>query len=564
LLKPGQVTSEPDTGEDAIAQTETTKPPAKPAAFSVVDWLALAVLLAAAVIAAFTFRDYGLGWDDYTHSQYGDLLLKLYGSGFADQRALSFVNLYKYGGGFDMAAGLAAKVLPFDLFETRRLAGAAIGLIGLFVTWRLGRRLGGQVAGLVALVLLATCPLYYGHMYMNAKDAPFATAMAVLLLGIVRAFDEYPRPSARTMALAGVGLGLAFGSRVLAGIAAPCALAALALILVTEIRTAGWKPAAQRLGQFIAALWPALPLGYLIMGLLWPWSVLSPLNPLYAAEYFDTFFEKPWKEMYEGRLIAVPDMPASYLPHLFALTLPEIMLVLGLIGTVGAFVVASLHRAPLNRRATLLVVALAAVFPIALALIARPALYNGLRHFVFVVPPFAALGGVAAGWLADRAIHYGKPAIAALAAVVIAGVALPIVDMVRLHPYEYTSFNTASGGVRAAQNDYMLDYWGLSFKQAGQQLRARLSAMHARAPGGRRWVVAVCGRAPAADVALGPQFETTFDQKKADFAMSLGTFYCRHLQGPVLVQIEREGVTYATVYDLRGRPPQPLLTIPPP
>src|SRR5262249_8544378 len=64
------------------------------------DRLAIGVLLVIAVVAALTFRDYGLGWDDYTHSQYGDLLLKLYGSGFTDQRALSFVNLYKYGGGF--------------------------------------------------------------------------------------------------------------------------------------------------------------------------------------------------------------------------------------------------------------------------------------------------------------------------------------------------------------------------------------------------------------------------------------------------------------------------------
>ena len=63
-------------------------------------------------------------------------------------------------------------------------------------------------------------------MFMNAKDAPFATAMAVLLLGIVRALDEYPQPNARTVALAGVGLGLAFGSRILAGVAAPCAFAA--------------------------------------------------------------------------------------------------------------------------------------------------------------------------------------------------------------------------------------------------------------------------------------------------------------------------------------------------
>ena len=61
------------------------------------------------------------------------------------------------------------------------------------VTWRLGRRLGGPLAGLIALLLLATCPLYYGHMFMNAKDAPFAVAMAIALLGTVRAFEEFAR-----------------------------------------------------------------------------------------------------------------------------------------------------------------------------------------------------------------------------------------------------------------------------------------------------------------------------------------------------------------------------------
>src|SRR6202795_1769100 len=105
-----------------------------------------------AVIGALTFRAYGLGWDDYTHAEYADLLLALYGSGFTDTRAFSFVNLYMYGGGFDMAAALAAKVLPFGLFETRRLIGAAVGIIGLFVTWRLGRRLGGPLAGLIGLI----------------------------------------------------------------------------------------------------------------------------------------------------------------------------------------------------------------------------------------------------------------------------------------------------------------------------------------------------------------------------------------------------------------------------
>src|ERR1700745_1075608 len=184
------------------------------------DVVAITVLSIVAIIAALTFRDYGLGWDDYTHAEYGDLLLSLYGSGFRDTQALSFVNLYMYGGGFDMLAALLAKISPFALFETRRLGGAAVGLIGLFIVWRVARRVGGSKAGLFALVLLCVSPLYYGHMYMNVKDAPFAVAMALLLLGLVRALEEYPRPVPPTVAIFAVGLGLSLGTRVIGGIAA--------------------------------------------------------------------------------------------------------------------------------------------------------------------------------------------------------------------------------------------------------------------------------------------------------------------------------------------------------
>jgi hypothetical protein len=526
--------------------------------------LSLAVLALVAIVAVFTFRDYGLGWDDYTHSQYGDLLLKLYGSGFADDRALSFVNLFKYGGGFDMLAALAAKVLPFGLFETRRLIGAVIGIIGLFVTWRLGRRVGGPIAGCAALILLATCPLYYGHMFINPKDAPFATAMVILLFGIVRALDEYPRPSIRAVVIVGIGLGVAFGSRVLAGIAAPCALVGLLFIIAMDVRANGLKPAAQHLGQFIWIMLPALGLGYIIMGLLWPWSVVSPLNPLHAAEYFDTFFEKPWEELYAGQQIPVPNMPPSYLPRLFALKLPEIVTALGVLGFAGIVQLATRSAVPVNRRASLIMLSLAVILPIAVAMVMRPALYNGVRHFIFVVPPFAVIGGLAVALLVKRAKRYGKVALGVVTVVFAGGVTLPVIEMVRLHPYQYTSFNLASGGVPMAHDNYMLDYWGLAFKQAAEELRERLKAAGEKPPAGRKWVVAICGPQPGAEVSLGPQFETTYDQKLADFAMALGTFYCRHLQAPIMATVEREGVVYATVYDFRGRAPEPLTTIPPP
>ncbi len=530
----------------------------------VADRMAVAVLAAVVIVAALTFRDYGLAWDDYTHSQYGDLLLKLYGSGFDDKRALSFVNLYMYGGGFDMAAALAAKLLPFDLFETRRLMGAIVGIIGLFATWRLGRRLGGPVAGLCAMVLLATCPLYYGHMFINAKDSPFATAMILLLLGAVRAFDEYPNPSRRSMVLIGVAVGAAFGSRILALIAGPYLAAALLLIIVEETRTLGLRATAERLGRFIWMLLPALPLAYLIMGLLWPYSILAPLNPLRAVEYFDKFFEKPWREMFDGNLTSVTQMPPIYVPQLFSLQLPEIMLALGIAGVISALIAIVRCDLPITRRTGLLVVTLAAVLPVSLVLLTHPALYNGVRHFVFLTPAFAVLGGLFAGWVYEHARFRSRLAARAVALVFIAGVAIPVIGMKRVHPYEYTYFNRLAGGVRSANDNYMLDFWGLAFKQTGTELRTRLAHAKVQPPKGRKWVVAICGPQSAAQVALGPQFETTYDQKKADFAMALGTYYCRHLRAPILADIERDGVIYGRVYDMRDRAPEKLVTEPPP
>ena len=35
--------------------------------------------------------------------------------------------------------------------------------------------------------------------------------------------------------------------------------------------------------------------------------------------------------------------------------------------------------------------------------------------------------------------------------------------------------------------------------------------------------------------------------------MVLGEFYCAAYKAPVLVEIKREGVLYARVYDIRGR-----------
>ena len=100
-------------------------------------------------------------------------------------------------------------------------------------------------------------------------------------------------------------------------------------------------------------------------------------------------------------------------------------------------------------------------------------------------------------------------------------------------------------------------------KQMGAALRETLAERGEQEPPGRPWKIAVCGPHPPAAVALGPQFDPTWDPKGADFAMMLGVFYCAASDAPVLAEIRREGVLYARVYDIRGRSYQNLLTMPP-
>ena len=100
----------------------------------------------------------------------------------------------------------------------------------------------------------------------------------------------------------------------------------------------------------------------------------------------------------------------------------------------------------------------AATLPLLIAMVKRPALYNGIRHFVFVIPPMAVLAGLAfasaMNWLGENRRSWQPAAVAIFAF----GLLLPLAEMIRLHPYQYTHFNYIAGTVREADDRYMLDY----------------------------------------------------------------------------------------------------------
>jgi hypothetical protein len=497
------------------------------------------------VAAASTFRDYGVTWDEPGLRAYGRMLVDWYASGFTDGRAFEFANLRYYGGAFDIAATLLERVLPMGPYETRHLLGGLVGVLGLALTWRLARRLGGPRAGLVALVLLASLPTWWGHMFFNSKDVPFAVGMLASVAAWVRVLGEWPRPSLCSAALLGLTVGLTLGVRV--GGVLLAAYFALTLIAWVwgERRRASWPASLRGLALGAARLLPALPVAAAVLVPAWPWVALAPGNFLDAVAYLGRF---PYTAdtVFAGQRYPAPAVPLLYWPGMLAVQLPEVVLAgLGLGVALLPRGTSPTPDSTGSRQLGVLTVAIAALFPLVYALAARPTAYNAMRHFLFVLPPLAVLAALGL----DRLLAtLGSRARVAAGLGVAAGCLLPVWRTAQLHPYGYVYFNDLFGGVPAAAGRFELDYWGTSFAELGRAIEPRL-APHERELGPRPIPARVCGPLEAARDVLPRSLLPVRHDAPAQLAVAIAIFFCTDPPpGSELARVERQGVVLSRAY----------------
>ncbi|BCX18067.1 MAG: hypothetical protein KatS3mg117_1749 [Geminicoccaceae bacterium] len=477
------------------------------------DRAGLALLAALALAAVLTFADYGVAWDDPGLRTYGRLLLDFYRSGLADTSFTRFADLAYYGGAFELLWALLDPLVPGDPLVARHLACAAVGLAGIAVTRAIARRIAGPRAGLLAALLLALTPDWYGHLFVNAKDVPFATAMALALLVVCRLLEEWPRPRVTTTLALGLATGLALGVRI-GGLAAPLPLLpTLLLLTLRAAREVGPRPALAAAAVGAWRLLPALPVAVGLTLLTWPWVGLGFDHFFEALRHF-TALDFPAPVLFEGAVVPATAAPRRYLPELLALKLPEILL-LGL-----ALLTLRCRRRPADPR--LLAVGTAALWPILHAVLAAPTEFDGIRHHLFVLPPLAVLAaiGLERVWCAAT-----LPRRRALAGVVIVGAGLAAARLAATHPYEYVAFNGLAGGTAGAEGRFELDYWGLSLREVARQAAEEL-AREGLADPRRPWQVAVCGEPETIAPVLPPFLELVDTVDHADLVIAIAKPGC--------------------------------------
>src|SRR6516165_160339 len=275
------------------------------------DSLSLSVVIVATALVLATFRDYGVTWDEDSHNWYGNFVLDYYLSLFGDKTALHWRDLYNYGAVFDMMAAALNRASPMGVYETRHLLNGLVGILGLIGCWKLGCAMAGPRAGFIATLLLILTPNYYGQMFNNPKDIPFAVGMVWSTYYMVRIVPTLPRPDFATLAKLGTAIGMTMGVR----IGGLLLIGYLSLLLALD---GIWQAlAARRIGVLaVTASWsfwrvilPIVGIAYPVTLLFWPWAQTDPIeNPLRALAFFShqTF---PFYTLFDGQFVPASDLP---------------------------------------------------------------------------------------------------------------------------------------------------------------------------------------------------------------------------------------------------------------
>ena len=518
------------------------------------DLATLVLVLGTIGLVIGTFHDYGITWDEDVHNWYGVFVMDYYLSWFKDNRSLHWLNLSNYGAAFDMTAAFINKVSPFGTYETRHLLNGLVGVLGVVGAWKLGRFMAGPRAGFFSAVLLLTIPNYYGQMFNNPKDIPFAVAGIWSVYYMVRIVPVLPRPNWRLVVKLGVVIGLSLGVRV-GGLLFFCYMGLVGLLhcawRLAETRDIGLTLRELAEGS-LRVLVPMLVFAYAVMLVFWPWAQQAPIeHPLTALAFFshETF---PFTTLFAGKYFPATDLPWEYLPTHVLLALPELTLVLAF-AAIPAALAQQLRRRQGPDRVRCLqygVIAIAALFPIAYAVYIKAVLFDGMRHFIFVLPPIAVAAALVAEHVVERLRSFRwRWAAVGLAALYGIG---HIGIMVSLHPDQYVYYNGLVGGVDGAQGLFKTDYWGNSYAEAVKGLTNYLETEYGAEFEDHDFTVAVCGPPISADYFFPENFVYTDDRDKADFFIAFTKDNCNNaLPGKEVFRVERMGALLSIVLDRR-------------
>ncbi|MCH8474283.1 MAG: hypothetical protein LAT55_03540 [Opitutales bacterium] len=537
------------------------------------DWMSLGLFVLLILVGAMTLTDYGMSWDEEFRYRGGDRKLEFYERiVFGEEsyrEVLEATGTDRYPGLFDMTGAVLHRVLPFDRLYVGHGLSFFFALVGVAGVWVAGRMLGGAWVGFLAALFLVLMPRYYGHAFFNPKDIPFAGMFIWALVAIWWAMPRFPRIPWGGVVFLGVTIGLTMATR----IGGMLLLSYLALAMIFWYACALWEDRGLTKERFREALILAgqgvlvVVLSFLVLLPWWPYGQKELLSG--AVETVGTTVSFAWSApvLFDGHLYSSQDLPWYYLPFHVVIVTPPFLLLAFIPFCLFTVVVFRQENWPKGEsffqytsKGALLGWALA--FPIVFVWVKAPTIYDGIRHFLFLLPVIALLSAWVWGQAFVRMVAQWRPF--RWVGPVLLGVLFIIpttVEMVRLHPYQYTYFNQVVGGLPGAEGNFETEYWGTSQRKAVEWLDGFLRENEL---GEEEPVVVGTPTSPwQVETFLTERMIFTENPAEAEFLITIPrVIRILHVLergrrdamflGPRLHRVERRGAVFAEVIDRRN------------
>lgn len=389
---------------------------------------------------------------------------------------------------FQIAEGLRTVVtgqsgtLPVEDLATYRWLGLVnIGFATLgaaCIGMAVGTVLSSRLAGSFAWSLTLSTPLLLGMSFIDIKDMPVAVGLSIVSAGLALSVAA---PSARkrwSLGLLLVSLGAVIAMATRPGIWTGLVILAAGSLTAFTILAGSTR----RWGLLAPPAVSLLVGGAVTALILWlsnPIARIDLVRWLYDAFSVMRGFTWPGSIRANGEDLLATELPWWYVPSWLIAQAPILTLAFAPVA-ITILGMATLSSRPWLPRPQLIAMAPFAVQGVALPLViivTGSAIYDGIRHLLFMVPALIALLAVGIAALDHMRLgNGGEGWYRRLGQVAAPIVALAIITSslwaaARWWPYSYAYLNPVAGW-DAERTLWDLDYWGVTAVEGVERLRA--------------------------------------------------------------------------------------------
>ena len=490
-----------------------------------------------------TFRSYGLSWDEPLFYDYGEALKYAYNPVNWFSGEFNVENSFGSSGTDHANRGPAYllvampvvqlfKAVGLDLAAAWHLTNFLTFQLGVYLLYRLASKWMSRESAIAAAAFFAWQPLLWGHAFINPKDIPFLTFfLGSVCFGIevVDHLVEHQKLDYPKLLFASFFLGITTSIRILGPLAA---------VLIFLYALSYWK-SLNRIETF-KAIWLYAIASLAICFVSWPYLWTDPLKTF--IEVFSFMSDNPTQlnVLFAGNDYSASELPRRYFPVLLSYTLTEPSYLLIAFGLVFGF-----WKSKKQQKLTLSILLFWFGVLLAYILIKRPAMYDGYRHFLFILPPLFIFAGFSFDFLFTHVKLGWQKVILTLALL-----GFGIVPMLQLHPYQYAYYNNFAGGVSGAFREYETEYWLTCYREA------MLEFEHNTPEGGQLFV----RREPYIAAYYAGANITVRDFRTEQKEMKSGDYYLVNTRSnedlkfladePAVVEIARQGAVFCAIKEV--------------